>query len=88
MKKEEKPYADDYISYLENFERFDEIPVHAKKTHYKEYVEHLANYLENFFKNTKPLFDHAGIFDDIADKFEKEWANEGGNSNNHNHGEL
>lgn len=73
MKKGEKPYADDYISYLENFERFDEIPAHAKKTNYAQYVENLANYLEQFFKNTKPLNDHSKLFEEFDAKFENDW---------------
>ena len=75
MKKNEKPYSDDYISYIENFERFDEIPVFAKKTNYKQYLENLFTYLINFFKNSKPLIDHSNISGDMEAKFEEEWKN-------------
>lgn len=75
MKKNEKPYSDDYISYIENFERFDEIPVSAKRTHYKEYLENLSTYLENFFKNSKPLVDHSKIISEIEERFKQEWDN-------------
>lgn len=75
MKKNEKPYSDDYISYLENFERFDEIPAFAKRTFYKEYLENLCTYLTNFFKNSKPLVDHSKIFTEMDEKFESEWKN-------------
>lgn len=73
LKKEEKPYADDYISYIENFERFDEIPAFSKRTHYKEYLEHLCDYLSNFFKNSKPLIDHEKMFIEMEEKFENDW---------------
>ena len=74
MRKSEKPYADDYISYLENFERFDEIPVHCKKTFYHEYLKNLCNYLITFFKNTKPLVDSSKLFDKMQTKFDTDWA--------------
>lgn len=73
MKKGEKPYADDYISYIENFERFDEISIDAKRNNYKEYLEHLQKYLSDFFINSKPLADHSKLVEDMDSKFEKDW---------------
>jgi len=75
IKKEHKPYSDDYISYLENFERFDEIAVFVKKTNYKEYLETLFKYLLNFFRNSKPLADHSKLLEEMNGKFEEEWSN-------------
>lgn len=75
MRKNEKPYADDYISYLENFDRFDEIPVHCKKTYYVTYLENLCDYLVLFFKNTKPLVDSSKLFDQMELKFDTDWQN-------------
>lgn len=73
MKKGEKPYADDYISYIENFERFDEISIDAKRNNYKEYLEHLEKYLSDFFVNSKPLADHSKLIEEMDSKFENDW---------------
>lgn len=75
MKKNDKPYSDDYISYIENFERFDEIPPFAKKTNYRDYLDHLCNYLTHFFFNSKPLVDHSKIYAEMDEKFAHEWEN-------------
>lgn len=46
----------DYLSYLNNFDHFYEIPKHKKFTSdYQKYLESLLEYLESYIVRVKPL---------------------------------
>lgn len=68
-----------YIWYLQNFDHFHEIPINLKQRllrPYRRYLNHLANYLGEFFKKTQPLADFEIVEKQFENDFEHKW-NEG-----------
>ena len=54
--------SDDYLSWLQNFDKFNLVPLYIKQTsQYSDYVTSLNEYLQDFFKRSKPLVDFAEI---------------------------
>jgi len=69
--------ADDYLSWLQHFDKFSQVPLYVKQSkRYEEYLEELADYLIDFFKRTQPLLDFdKSIKDPTEEMFESEWQN-------------
>eukprot|EP00826_Nyctotherus_ovalis_P058615 TRINITY_DN8073_c0_g2_i3.p1 TRINITY_DN8073_c0_g2~~TRINITY_DN8073_c0_g2_i3.p1 ORF type:complete len:240 (+),score=100.43 TRINITY_DN8073_c0_g2_i3:575-1294(+) len=62
MKKVEKEFqlpSDDYMTYLQHFQRLKEIPLSLKNSEYMEYIEAVYKYLFEFIKKSQPLFDRS-----------------------------
>lgn len=50
--------SDDYLSWLQNFDKFNVIPLYIKQANqYAEYVLNLHEYLRDFVIRAKPLLD-------------------------------
>ncbi|KAK9094119.1 hypothetical protein Scep_025588 [Stephania cephalantha] len=66
--------AIEYSVYLDIFSKLDEIPRNRKQTRsYREYLEHLLEYLVYFFQRTEPLQDLEKIFAKVQTEFEELW---------------
>ena len=67
--------ADDYLSWLQNFEKFHVIPLYLKqKNKYEIYVAELKDYLSDFFARVQPLINFKQeVYDSVAEMFESEW---------------
>ena len=66
--------SDDYLSWLQNFHRFELVPLHIKQNGlYAEYVNALADYLKDFLQRSKPLEDFAELREQTDEMFEMEW---------------
>jgi splicing factor 3A subunit 3 len=66
--------VDDYLSFLNEFDRFEKIPIsHKKNTKYREYIRSILEYLKRYFIKTHPLCDPNIIQDDIDNGFDKAW---------------
>ena len=66
--------SDDYLSWLQNFDKFAVIPLYIKQTNqYVEYVQNLLEYLKDFFQRAKPLMDFSEIREQTDEMFEGEW---------------
>ena len=63
----------DYVTYLNNFDTFHEIPIKAKDSNYKQYLVDLLNYLKSFFARTQPLLSVAQIEDKHSADFTERW---------------
>lgn len=63
----------DYVTYLNNFDTFHEIPIKAKDSNYKHYLVDLLNYLKSFFARTQPLLSVAQIEDKHNADFSERW---------------
>lgn len=67
---------DDYLSFLNEFDKFSIIPFYIKKTgSYRDYIKSILDYLKKFFVKSHPLKDYNKVQDSIDDDFEKEWPN-------------
>lgn len=65
----------EYSAYLDIFSRPNEVPRNLKLTRkYREYLEHLLEYLIHFFQRTEPLQDLDRIFSKVETEFEELWA--------------
>jgi splicing factor 3A subunit 3 len=51
----------DYLKYLENFYKLDQIPEQRKNATYAAYLKDLFDYLLGFFKKTQPLVDEEEV---------------------------
>ena len=58
--------ADDYISYLQNFSKLKQIPLHLKDSSYISYIERVQQYLSDFVRKSQPLMDHAKFEQEIS----------------------
>ena len=47
----------DYLTYLDRFTKFTDIPHQKKNATYAAYVRSLHDYLVSFLKRTQPLLD-------------------------------
>ena len=66
--------SDDYLSWLQNFDKFNLVPLYIKQTsQYVEYVESLFDYLKDFLSRAKPLLDFKEISEQTEEMFEGEW---------------
>ena len=66
--------SDDYLSWLQNFDRFNVVPLYIKQTgQYADYVKSLADYLQDFYRRSQPLIDFSEIADQVEEMFEGEW---------------
>ncbi|XP_078429865.1 splicing factor-like protein [Wolffia australiana] len=64
----------EYSAFLETFSQTHNIPLKLKLTRqYREYLEHLLDYLISFFQRTEPLQDPDRIFAKVETEFEEQW---------------
>ncbi|KAK1302527.1 hypothetical protein QJS10_CPB12g01097 [Acorus calamus] len=65
----------EYSAFLDAFSQTHKIPRHLKQMRqYKDYLEHLLEYLVSFFIRTQPLQDLDKIFSKLQTEFEELWA--------------
>ena len=65
-----------YLSYLQNFDHFHEIPQNIKEKEYRKYrryLDALMGYLSDFFTRTQPLADFSIVEKQINDDFNYKW---------------
>ena len=65
--------ADDYVRFLEEFDKFHLVPLHAKDENYYAYLRELVRYLADFFTKTQPLQDQEKLFGEFKNNFEQAW---------------
>jgi splicing factor 3A subunit 3 len=67
--------SDDYLSWLQHFDKFHIIPLYLKqKNKYELYISDLKDYLIDFFQRVQPLIDFkAEVYDQVQEMFESEW---------------
>lgn len=54
----------DYLWFLQNMDKFDDFPINKKFKHqakYTTYLNNLYNYLIDFLKRSRPLFNTKGF---------------------------
>ncbi|WOL20473.1 splicing factor [Canna indica] len=65
----------EYSAFLDSFTQTQKIPVHLKLTRqYREYLEHVLEYLISFVDRTQPLQDLDRLFAKVETEFEQQWA--------------
>ncbi|PIA54850.1 hypothetical protein AQUCO_00901027v1 [Aquilegia coerulea] len=65
----------EYSVYLDVFSQPNHVPRNLKLTRtYREYLEHLLDYLIHFFQRIEPLQDLDRIFSKVETEFEELWA--------------
>ncbi|KAF7102198.1 hypothetical protein CFC21_103376 [Triticum aestivum] len=66
----------EYSAYVGTFAQTEKISHSLKATRqYKEYLEHILEYLTSFMYRTEPLQDIEKIFTKLQSEFEEQWAN-------------
>uniref|UniRef100_A0ACD5VTM5 Uncharacterized protein n=1 Tax=Avena sativa TaxID=4498 RepID=A0ACD5VTM5_AVESA len=66
----------EYSAYVGTFSQTEKITHSLKATRqYKEYLEHILEYLTYFLRRTEPLQDLQKIFTKLESEFEEQWAN-------------
>jgi splicing factor 3A subunit 3 len=66
----------EYSAYVGTFSQTEKITQSLKATRqYKEYLEHILEYLTSFLYRTEPLQDLEKIFTKLESEFEEQWAN-------------
>ncbi|KAF3334980.1 Splicing factor 3A subunit 3 [Carex littledalei] len=65
----------EYSTYVGTFSETDKIPRNLKSKQYKEYIEHVLEYLISFLMRTQPLQDLEKIFAKVEADFEESWVN-------------
>lgn len=66
--------SDDYLCWLQNKTKFDQVPLYIKQTsQYADYVTQLADYLQDFLRRSKPLLDFDELSSQFDEMFESEW---------------
>ncbi|KAF8676295.1 hypothetical protein HU200_047172 [Digitaria exilis] len=66
----------EYSAYVGSFSQTEKISQSHKTTRqYKEYLEHILEYLTSFLYRTEPLQDIEKIFAKLESEFEERWAN-------------
>lgn len=66
----------EYSAYVGTFSQTEKITHSLKATRqYKEYLEHILEYLTYFLHRTEPLQDIQKIFTKLDSEFEEQWAN-------------
>ncbi|KAL5219292.1 hypothetical protein ABZP36_019976 [Zizania latifolia] len=68
----------EYSAFVGTFSQVEKI-AHSLKTsrQYREYLEHILEYLTSFLYHTEPLQDIEKIFAKLESEFEEQWANGG-----------
>ncbi|KAG8062356.1 hypothetical protein GUJ93_ZPchr0003g18627 [Zizania palustris] len=68
----------EYSAFVGTFSQLEKI-AHSLKTsrQYREYLEHILEYLTSFLYHTEPLQDIEKIFAKLESEFEEQWANGG-----------
>lgn len=64
----------DYLTYLTIFDQLFDIPREKKNTAYREYLESLSSYLEDYVYRVAPLLDLSEEQERTRKQFEKNWA--------------
>lgn len=65
----------DYSAFLDVFWQTHKIPSNLKLTRqYRDYLEHVLDYLVSFFERSEPLQDLGRIFSKVETEFEELWA--------------
>jgi splicing factor 3A subunit 3 len=63
-----------YLQYLGQFDKFTEFGSKlARNNQYFLYLNKVAEYLESFFRRTRPLEDPDDFMQEVHEQFEKEW---------------
>jgi splicing factor 3A subunit 3 len=67
--------ADDYLTWLQNFDKLQKVPLYLKQTSkkYLIYLTELKDYLVSFFKKTQPLIEFEEVKGQVEEMFESEW---------------
>lgn len=66
--------ADDYLTWIQNFDKHQRVPAYVKtSSKYEAYLENIKNYLVHFFKKTQPLVSWDKIQEQTDEMFESEW---------------
>jgi len=66
----------EYSAYVGSFSQIEKIPQSHKPTRrYREYLEHILEYLTSFLYRTEPLQDIEKIFSKLESEFEERWMN-------------
>uniref|UniRef100_A0A8R7PUV8 Matrin-type domain-containing protein n=1 Tax=Triticum urartu TaxID=4572 RepID=A0A8R7PUV8_TRIUA len=66
----------EYSAYVGTFAQTEKIAHNLKATRpYKEYLEHILEYLMSFLYRTEPLQDIEKIFTKLESEFEEQWTN-------------
>jgi splicing factor 3A subunit 3 len=64
----------DYLTYLDRFDRFKDIPLEVKKSRiYYTYLKNMHEYLVDWIKRSQPLFNYEQLESDTSDEFERLW---------------
>ena len=63
----------DYVTYLNTFDQFHDIPIRAKDAAYQRYLKDLLNYLKSFFARTQPLLSVTQIEERHLEEFKERW---------------
>ena len=64
----------DYVTYLTKFDLLQEFPRERKGADYRAYLGIMLDYLYDFMRRTRPLFDLAETMESIRREFEAKWA--------------
>nr|CAG4647766.1 EOG090X03G1 [Moina brachiata] len=64
----------DYITYLNIFDRFFDIPKEKKNAEYRAYLESLVGYLADYVTRVKPVMDQNILFRQIEEDFDQEYS--------------
>ncbi|XP_039116531.1 splicing factor SF3a60 homolog [Dioscorea cayenensis subsp. rotundata] len=65
----------EYSAYLDTFSHTHKIPLNLKLTRqYRDYLEHILEYLTSFFERREPLQDLGRLFSKVEADFEELWA--------------
>lgn len=66
----------DYLWYLQEFDKFQNLPYSAKEksyTKYKAYLNNLLAYMREFYKKSQPLVDFSKVHTQIVQETEIKW---------------
>eukprot|EP01136_Pigoraptor_vietnamica_P001698 Opistho-1_new@28669 len=64
----------DYITFLQTFDRFFDIPREKKTQEYQSYVRGLRDYLYDYHTRLNPLFDIDGELSRAREAFDRQWS--------------
>jgi splicing factor 3A subunit 3 len=70
LKKLNAIKADDYLTWLQNFDKVYLVPLYLKQSNkYEEYLKAICTYLSEFFKKSQPLIEWNKIEEQTEDMF-------------------
>ncbi|ESN96303.1 hypothetical protein HELRODRAFT_68394 [Helobdella robusta] len=64
----------DYLTYLNVYDHFFDIPRERKNAAYKDYLMTLLTYLESYLSRVKPMLDFNEELSIVIEEFDKKWA--------------